>query len=126
MKMNGKSILIYILLCSLLVSLVFCVSGCTSKEPWTGTWESDQWGEMNLTQDGTTVTGVYEWDGGKIAGTVSGNTLRGTWSEAPTYAPLNDAGDFEFTLSDDGKSFTGKWRYGSDGDWNGDWTGQKK
>lgn len=93
--------------------------------PWTGVWESGQWGTMELMQSGNTVTGVYEWDDGKIEGTVSSNMLRGTWSESPTYAPQNDAGDFEFTLSADGNSFTGHWRYGSESDWEGDWTAEK-
>jgi hypothetical protein len=92
---------------------------------WTGKWESAQWGTMELTQTGNSVTGIYSWDEGRIDGTVSGNVLRGTWSEAPSYAPLDDAGDFEFALSSDGNSFTGKWRYGSSGDWEGDWNGER-
>ena len=102
-------------------------SSAPSEEvlPWTGVWESSQWGTMELLQNGNTVTGTYSWDEGKIEGTVSGTTLRGTWSESPSYAPPDDAGDFEFTLSADGNSFSGQWRYGSDGEWDGDWTGQK-
>jgi hypothetical protein len=93
--------------------------------PWTGVWESGQWGRMELKQSGNTVTGTYTWDEGKIQGTVSDNILRGMWSESPSYSPPDDAGDFEFTLSSDGKSFSGQWRYGSDGDWDGDWNGNK-
>ena len=38
--------------------------------------------------------------------------------------PVGDAGDFEFTLSADGKSFTGRWRYSTAGAaWNTDWRG---
>jgi hypothetical protein len=92
---------------------------------WTGKWESKEWGTMELTQTGSSVAGDYTWDQGKIDGTVNGDVLRGTWSEAPSYAPPTDAGDFEFTLSSDGNSFTGKWRYGSSGEWEGDWTGER-
>ena len=95
------------------------------QDIWTGTWDSPEWGEMSLVQNGNKVTGQYEWQGGKITGTVSGNMLKGTWSESPSYEPPNDAGDFEFTISADGKSFTGRWRYGSSGDWKGSWSGSK-
>jgi hypothetical protein len=95
---------------------------------WTGKWEVT-WGEMDfertemtLQQTGTTVTGTYPFDQGKIQGTVSGNKLIGQWSESPSYSPPDDAGDFEFTMSDDCKSISGKYRYGSSGGWR-DWNG---
>lgn len=88
---------------------------------WAGEWTTS-WGDMTLTQTGSKVTGTYTYDQGKISGTVSGNILTGTWSEAPSYAPPHDAGEVEFVMSEDGKSFTGKWRYGSEGDW-GNWDG---
>lgn len=91
------------------------------KYSWTGVWETN-WGDMTLTQTGDKVSGTYTFDQGKITGTVSGSTLTGTWSEAPSYAPPHDAGEVEFIMSEDGKSFTGKWRYGSEGDWGG-WDG---
>jgi hypothetical protein len=146
MKTPGRTALVYILLLSLPVLVIISLTGCTispqqgesndkplmSSAPptqeegvWTGVWDSEQWGEMELKQSGDRVTGTYAWDDGKIEGTVSGTTLRGTWSESPSYSPPDDAGDFEFTLSADGKSFSGHWRYGSDGDWDGDWTAEK-
>jgi hypothetical protein len=90
---------------------------------WSGKWDSN-WGEMVFQQAGSTVTATYTHDQGRIQGTVSGNKLTGTWSEAPTYSPPKDAGDVELTLSDDCNSFSGKWRYGSSGSW-GDWTGKR-
>jgi hypothetical protein len=112
----------------ILVACVAC-SGTTQSNSgdsiWTGKWDTEQWGEMTLQQNGSNVTGDYEWDGGNIKGTVSGNILKGTWSESPTYQPENDAGDFEFTISSDGNSFTGRWRYGSSGDWDGNWDGER-
>ncbi len=94
------------------------------KYSWTGEWDTN-WGKMVLTQSGNRVTGTYTHDQGRIEGTIHGNTLTGTWSESPAYAPPNDAGDIEFTMSDDGKSFSGKWRYGSEGNW-GTWEGGKR
>jgi hypothetical protein len=91
---------------------------------WAGEWSSN-WGNMVIVQNGSSVTGTYTHDSGKINGTISGNVFTGTWSEAPSYSPSSDAGDMELTMSADGKSFTGKWRYGSDGNW-GNWEGGKR
>ena len=65
---------------------------------------------MMLTQSGSTVSGTYDYRGGRITGAVTGNRLTGTWSQSPSYQPPSDAGDVEFTLSGDGRSFTGRWR----------------
>jgi hypothetical protein len=69
---------------------------------------------MVLHQSDNEVSGTYTSEQGKIVGTISGNKLKGTWSEASSYSPPNDAGDVELTLSDDCKSFSGKWGYGSE------------
>jgi hypothetical protein len=92
---------------------------------WSGTWDTN-WGDMVLQQSGIGISGTYTHDQGKIVGALSGNKLTGTWSEAPSYSPTQDAGDVVLTLSDDGKSFSGEWRYGSTGEWSGDWTGTRK
>lgn len=89
---------------------------------WSGSWSTD-WGTMTLSQSGSTVTGTYEHDSGKIQGTVNGSTLTGRWSEAPSYAGPRDAGTFTWTLSADGKSFSGSWTY--DGGGGGSWTGTR-
>jgi hypothetical protein len=89
---------------------------------WSGTW-STTYGMMHLTQTGNQVTGTYEHSNGHIAGTVSGNVITGTWSEAPTYTAPDNAGDVQLTISSDGKTFTGGWRYGSSGSWTMNWNG---
>ena len=94
------------------------------KEPhtWTGEW-STNWGAMSMTQSGTSVTGFYEHDSGKMTGTMTGMKLTGRWSESPTYAGPTDAGPMTLTLAPDGNSFTGTWDYdnGTAGfsGWNG-------
>ncbi len=99
--------------------------GGVTSTSWTGTW-STNWGSMTLTQTGSSVSGSYAHDGGQIAGTASGLVLKGRWSEQPSRQPPNDAGDLEFTMSADGKSFTGRWRYGYTGAWSSDsWTGTR-
>ena len=91
-----------------------------------GTWKTS-FGLMTLTQAGSHVTGSYPHDGGKIEGTLEENVLRGNWSERPSYKPPKDAGDLEFTFSEDGRKFTGTWRYGSQKQsWDGKWTGEKQ
>lgn len=91
---------------------------------WAGEWDSN-WGKMILTQNGASVSGTYTHDSGRVSGTISGNVFTGTWSESPSYSPPNDAGDMELIMSADGKSFTGKWRYGSTSSW-GSWDGGKR
>jgi hypothetical protein len=89
---------------------------------WAGTW-STTYGMMTLTQTGNQVSGNYEHSNGHIIGTVSGNVLYGTWSEAPSYSPPDNAGDVQLTISADGKTFSGGWRYGSSGSWTMNWNG---
>jgi hypothetical protein len=83
--------------------------------PWSGTWnttwteESGEYSEIvTLTQTGSTVTGTYETGSDMFQGTVTGNKILGTWSED------NTTGPFEFVLSTDKNSFTGKWAYTSE------------
>jgi hypothetical protein len=47
------------------------------------------------------------------------------WFESPSYEPPKDAGEIEFTISEDGKSFTGLWKYADSDDWSGPWDGVK-
>ncbi len=97
------------------------LSARSSANAWSGTWDTSWSGgstTMTLIQSGSSVSGTYTWDSGKIQGTLNGNVLTGTWTEVPTRQAPHDAGDIEFTLSADGKSWTGKWRYGSSGDWS--------
>jgi len=90
-----------------------------------GKWQTN-WGEMTLSQIEDKVTGQYTHDQGKIEGTISGTSFKGRWSEAPTYQDPKDGGLVEWEFSEDCMSFTGRWKYGTTGDWyeNG-WTGQK-
>ena len=97
----------------------------SGSSDFSGKWSTTNFGGMTLIQNGNSVSGSYSHDNGKISGTVTGNILKGTWSEAPSYSPSDDAGDMEFTLAQDGNSWTGRWRYGSSGDWYPDWTGTR-
>lgn len=92
---------------------------------WTGiwdTWDTDG-GFMDLEQEGNSVTGVYTGDvpHHTIQAIVSDKKLVGNWS----YSPGSDGGTFEFTMAGDCNSFSGNWRYGSEGDWAGSWNGTR-
>ncbi len=103
-------------------------NGTRSVSNFSGSW-STNFGILVLKQTGPIVTGSYLTKGGKagkIAGTVTGNNLKHTWSQEPSYAPPNDAGDGYFVISGNGKSLNGKYRYGYSGPWYGDWNGTKK
>ncbi len=102
---------------------------------WTGRWDTtfykyggkEHKSLWQLTQLESSVTGTSDWDSGRIAlrqSKTSGLAI-GTWAEAPTYKPPDDAGDIEIQQSPDGNSFMGKWRYGSSGDWAGEWNGRR-
>lgn len=81
---------------------------------WTGTWNTT-WAEdvnwsvdvIRITQTGSSVTGIYEVGNGTISGNVTGSSLTGVWSEIDGEDVYE--GTFEFVMSDDKKSFTGKW-----------------
>lgn len=75
---------------------------------WTGTWETN-YGKVVLQQTKNIVTGVYILKEGRIDGVALDDRLSGKWSEAPSYAPPNDAGEFEIQMDPSGKSFMGKW-----------------
>lgn len=90
---------------------------------WSGTWNCGV-NTLNLTQDGTLVSGLYEKPKDMIVLNIEGNvsedgkTLSGNWS---------NSGKIEFVLSDDGKTFNGTYisehmsdiAYNSDSTWNG-------
>lgn len=93
-----------------------------SRQPtFSGKWQTT-YGEMNLQQTGTKVSGSYTTNNGLIQGTVAGNELRFTWYEQSN----GSSGSAVVTLSDDGASFSGPWWNDSDPSQQaGTWTGQR-
>jgi hypothetical protein len=102
---------------------------------WTGKWDTTFFKHggkehktlWELKQVESKVTGIYDWDNGKL-GFLQSKTpglMYGTWSEAPTYQPPDDSGDIEVQQSQDGNSFTGKWRDGTTDIWIGEWNGRR-
>ncbi len=90
-----------------------------------GTWATS-FGRLEIQQNGSLVTGRYSHDNGRLKGELHGQQFNGTWSEAPDYAPPRNSGTVQWTISADGNSFRGHWRYGHDGSgWDGVWAGHK-
>jgi hypothetical protein len=89
-----------------------------SGNTWAGVWTSD-FGELTLDAGGS---GSYAGSNpGTVTGHVTGNVDEGTWNQ-PGTPPKQ--GTFKFTLSFDGKSFSGEWHYDTGGcgsacGWNG-------
>lgn len=108
---------------ALIFALLF-LPAADAQADWTGIWDTT-YGRMELNQFNGVVTGTFEHDGGLIRGQAFGRLLVGTWTEDPSHAPPDDAGDFELNMSADGKSFSGRWRYGSSEPWRSPWDGTK-
>lgn len=66
---------------------------------------------LALTQTSDRVTGNFD-TGGTLTAVLVGTVVTGYWRKDTS------AGDFQLTFSDDGASFTGKWRTGYSGDWD--------
>ncbi|MEZ5333914.1 MAG: hypothetical protein R2741_01030 [Methanolobus sp.] len=97
----------------------------STSHSFVGEWSSN-WGDMTFWESNGKLYGEYTHDEGRLEGVVNGDVFIGTWSESPSYAEPNDAGDVEIKLSSDGNSFEGNWRYGSDSSsWSGGWTGTR-
>ncbi|TGK87686.1 hypothetical protein EHQ24_00235 [Leptospira noumeaensis] len=87
-----------------------------------GTWDCGDFGKLTLKQNGISVTGVYDTNGGSIRGTITDNTFSGVWSESET----GDSGAFEFKLAikrmtPDPTHLEGKWNHTNDRKWQTGW-----
>ena len=109
------------------ISLIFvllCLPAASAQADWSGIWDTT-YGQMELKQSNGAVVGTYEHDGGRIRGQVLGERMIGTWSEDLSHAPPDGAGDVELNISADGKSFSGRWRYGFSEPWRSPWSGTR-
>jgi hypothetical protein len=92
--------------------------GSEASKGWTGRFDSS-FGDLSFEAKGNKVTGNYDFCGGQLRGTADGNRLVGNWRENPDECEPGEnrspaapvTGSFDFTLSSDGSSFTGTWRY---------------
>lgn len=97
---------------------------------WTGVWQSPQYGDMHLCQNGQQVTGDYVKNErhGTMQGTVQGDLLRFSWEERRELVQgrpviTRGHGYFRYTIGDDQDHyFRGEWgiddAYDGGGPWN--------
>lgn len=70
---------------------------------WDGRWVSTTFGEMTVQVTGSTFTGTFGGDNGRIWGTVVGRTIEGYW--VTDSEP--QGGTLRLTVNDDDRSFSG-------------------
>lgn len=65
---------------------------------------------------GASFEAAYDWDDGRMVGTIEGNRVRGWWTETPSRQPPADAGKAEFRLvkTRRGIELIGTWGYGDE------------
>ena len=113
----------------LAVSIAICVWPVYSTEKdkalpdasndLSGVWKTN-FADLFLKQSGNTVTGSYEYEGGKLEGTITGNRLDYTWTQTN-----GKKGKGYFIISDDWKSISGRYGYNDDNSSGGEWKGGK-
>lgn len=95
---------------NLIFSALFLLFGFSlSAQEWQGTWSSD-FGELRMVQLGNKIYADYDKIGTLNGAYISSSrTFKGVFNNKKE----NRKGRFSFTLSRDGKSFTGKWGWGN-------------
>lgn len=95
-----------------------------------GEWTSN-WGAMHLDGSGT-IEGTYDYQGGRIYGTMTGSVLEGKWSQTRSGQECKSPelgskfwGRLKFSFDASGNSFSGDWSYCEADVGGGDWTGSK-
>ena len=89
-----------------LVRLCICVSGLTLAADFSGSWTDARSGLGQVfCVSGSSFSGLYG-EAGVYVGSVNGNQASGNYYEAGHHQPCA-YGTFNFTLSNDGNSFTG-------------------
>jgi|GEM_PF-2878730 len=86
-----------------------------------GTYTSDYHSDFHLKQQGTSLTGCYEWDEGILSGNMEGRVARLTWED--NYG----RGPGVIVFSSDGERFLGLWWYEGNEELQGEiWEGRKQ
>ncbi len=131
---NIRSYLMGILLIILAFGLIACSAG--RSKSFSGTWESPEWGTLEMEQKGSNIVGTYEYPStagrmyGQIEGTVDGDRLNVRWWQSTVkgipYAEAPERGDAYFILAEDGDHISGRWRGENEQEWTGTWNFVRK
>ncbi len=85
-----------------------------------GTYQTN-YNDFHIRQQGTSVTGCYEYDQGLLNGGIEGRIMKLTWRETGQKGPA------VMIFTSDGEKFTGLWWYeGKEDSPGGIWSGTKK
>jgi outer membrane protein OmpA-like peptidoglycan-associated protein len=85
-----------------------------------GTYETN-YNDFHLRQEGTSVTGCYEYDEGVLNGGIEGRIMKFTWKE------IGQQGPAVMVFTSDGERFYGLWWYEGEENTQGEiWDGIKK
>jgi outer membrane protein OmpA-like peptidoglycan-associated protein len=85
-----------------------------------GTYETN-YGDFHVKQEGASVTGCYEHDGGLLSGGVEGRVIRFIWKEAD-----GGQGPAIMVVSPDGAKLFGLWWHEGEKRPSGEWNGTRK
>jgi outer membrane protein OmpA-like peptidoglycan-associated protein len=85
-----------------------------------GTYETE-FGDFHLRQQGTSVTGCYEYDGGVLDGGIEGRIMKFTWREEG-----DQKGPAIMVFTPDGRQMFGLWWHEGDTGGGSQWNGTKK
>lgn len=87
-----------------------------------GTYDTP-FGDFRIKQDGTSVSGCYEFDEGIFDGGIENRMMKLTWQEK---GETKEKGPAMMFFSKDGKQFAGVWSTGSfENGLSGEWSGKK-
>ncbi len=85
-----------------------------------GTYKTN-YNDFHLRQQGTSVTGCYEYEKGLLNGGIENNIMRLTWKQTKNQGPA------VIIFNSEGNTFFGLWWYeGRENEKGGIWTGQKE
>lgn len=99
--------------------LALCCALLLQAQDYSGTWNTN-FGELRLIHEGNKIYGDYKEVGIIDAAMGGDKIIRGDFTNN------GKLGQFTFTMSADGKSFTGKWWWFDTPQQKGDWTGSRK
>lgn len=95
---------------------------------WTATWDTE-FGPMRTKLVGDGVEGDYDYDDGRLSGTLddTGCILTGTWVQSikNRLGPGYDSGSLIFVLAIDGLSWSGNFDNVGEGIMRGGWNGRR-
>lgn len=87
-----------------------------------GHWRSTSYGDCYIRTDNGVFRMVYPYADGRIYAELKGDKLVGWWTQSGAGDRTREPeGQVEFTISADGRTLDGQWRYGTDTAWNADW-----